>query len=199
MYYGQCGIDKVIHQAVFQNKRDGFFVECGAYDGTTESTCRFFMESMDWRGINIEPSQAAFNRLKVNRPDEINLNVALSDRLGFAHFTDTEGCGQGSLKHYDQHLAELSQKNIKTECYRVQTMTWDSVVATWQIPHVDLFVLDVEGHEEAVLRGMNQVLPEYICIEFGWNGFDQTVGWMKTKGYHFVLAHHVNGLFRKNV
>ena len=69
-YYGQLSLDKVIHETFFPEKRNGFFVECGAYDGLGESTCKFFEETMGWTGLNIEPVPYTFDRLVVNRTEQ---------------------------------------------------------------------------------------------------------------------------------
>ena len=88
-FYGQFSppLDKLLYERYFLNKHSGFFLECGATDGVTESTCKFFEESMKWTGINIEPVPFLFERLIRNRPKAHNLSIALSDRDGKATFT----------------------------------------------------------------------------------------------------------------
>ena len=78
-YYGQPfnGIptDQFLHERYFQNKQNGFFIECGAADGFNLSNCKFFEESMGWRGINIEASPVKYAKLIKNRPNSfLNLN-----------------------------------------------------------------------------------------------------------------------------
>lgn len=36
---------------IFKGKRDGFFIELGAYDGLTQSNTAFFEFSRGWRGV----------------------------------------------------------------------------------------------------------------------------------------------------
>jgi|LakMenEpi03Aug12_release.lakeMendotaPanAssembly.Ray.scaffolds.fasta_scaffold59755_2 hypothetical protein len=57
-YYGQVPnagylyrgvpVDKFLHDNYFKDKRDGFFIECGAADGLNLSCCKFFEETMGW-------------------------------------------------------------------------------------------------------------------------------------------------------
>jgi FkbM family methyltransferase len=54
--------------------------------------------------------------------------------------------------------------------FRVSTVTIDSIVAANNIENIDLVKIDVEGHEPAVLRGMQNVLETmrpYIIFEVG--------------------------------
>ena len=108
-YYGQLELDKVLYETFFKDKRDGFFVECGAYDGVDESTCKFFEETMGWKGLNIEPVPYTFERLIKNRPNTINENYAISSKNGVATFTNPlhpvlgRNFGCGSLKHSEVH------------------------------------------------------------------------------------------------
>jgi hypothetical protein len=41
-FYSQSGQDKFINNLFFRNKRNGFFVEIGAYNGIDGSNCYFF-------------------------------------------------------------------------------------------------------------------------------------------------------------
>jgi len=43
-------------------------------------------------------------------------------------------------------------------------MTFDSLINYLKLNHVDLVKIDVEGHEEAVLKGMKNTLQE-TCLE----------------------------------
>ncbi|MEI9889737.1 MAG: FkbM family methyltransferase [Caulobacteraceae bacterium] len=48
-------------------------------------------------------------------------------------------------------------------------ITWRDFVKQQRIDHVDLFTLDVEGHELAVIEGMKDcaVLPDVLCVAAG--------------------------------
>ncbi len=79
-YYGQFDnpkVDEYLHKTFFPNKKDGFYIECGAYDGLCECSCKVFKD-LGWAGLNIEPDPFIFKRLENNRPGESNINNALS-------------------------------------------------------------------------------------------------------------------------
>jgi hypothetical protein len=57
-----------LHQAdlvdkYFEGKRNGFFIEAGAWDGVHLSNSLFFERERNWSGILIEPNFEAFRNL----------------------------------------------------------------------------------------------------------------------------------------
>lgn len=205
-YYGQFDppLDQVLHERYFPgDPREGVFVECGAFDGITESTCKFFEETLGWRGVNVEPSPPIFRRLAANRPAATNVHAALSDRDGEATFTAVVHprfgnlCTNGSLRHHPEHLREIRASGWKERPYTVRTATWARLMADQGLERVDLFVLDVEGAELDVVAGMTgcPVLPEVICVEHGHLGIDRLRGAIEPLGYHYDGSRDVNSFF----
>jgi FkbM family methyltransferase len=205
-YYGQLKLDQVIHETFFPDKKKGFFVECGAHDGLMESTCKFFEESMEWKGLNIEPVPYTFEKLIKNRPKSINENVALSSKKGIATFTNAihpihgRLFGNGSLKHVESHMKELLENGCEIETFEVQTIVFSELATKHVIPEIDLFVLDVEGHEEDALSGIlttpAAILPKVFCIEHTITGLDKIKG-MLAKTHNFHSTHYQNAFFLK--
>jgi len=175
MFYGQSLLDKVIYERFFLNVKNGFFVECGAFDGLTECNCKFFEEDMGWNGINIEPLLYIFELLVTNRPKSKNLNLALTNKNGPILFTQAihpklgNRFGNGSVSHTPMHRRELDGMGCSYETHTVEGERFDSVAIKLGIRHIDLFVLDVEGHEIEALEGILAVpvpiLPSVMCVE----------------------------------
>ena len=51
-------------QVFLRQKRDGFFIECGAYDGEAFSNSLLFELERNYSGILIEPNFKAYKDLK---------------------------------------------------------------------------------------------------------------------------------------
>lgn len=104
-------------------------------------------------------------------------NCALSDTVGFAELhLPRSSSGEASLRTLD----------VPTETVTVPLSTLDS----FELADVGFFKVDVEGHEEALLRGAAQTLRRsdaslYIEIEERHNpgGLARIVAWMADLGY----------------
>jgi FkbM family methyltransferase len=204
MYNGQFLIDKYLHKTFFQNKRGGFFVECGAVDGELETTCKFFECNLEWTGINIEPVPNLFKLLEHNRPNCTNLNVALSDKqcvATFAHAVHPRHgsiFGNGSLRHDEAHMEDLVKQGCRFEKYEVQCDKFSNVFKPAR--EIDLFVLDVEGHELSALNGIMDLdvkyLPKIFCIEHSFAGIKNISNMLKTTHKLYSVQKH-NAIYTK--
>ncbi|MFQ2047937.1 FkbM family methyltransferase [Aeromonas veronii] len=208
-FYGQFDppLDKFIFERYFPNKDTlGVFIECGAFDGLTENSCKFFEETMNWKGYNIEPVPWIYEKLCKNRPESKNFNFALSNKNGEAIFKAVDhptfgvDCTNGSLNHTQAHSSLLKEIGCQIVETKVQVKTWHDFIAQENITHIDLLVLDVEGHELSVIEGMrgSAVLPDIICIEVGHLCFDDIRRELHGIGYTYDVSSHVNAFFIKN-
>lgn len=205
-FYGQFEpqVDRFIYERYFRDdEMRGIFVECGAFDGVTENSCKFFEETLGWKGFNVEPVPWVYEKLCVNRPDSTNLNFALSDKVGTATFRAVDHpdfgveCTNGSLAHTEKHLSILEGDGCKFIDVQVNLLTWPEFIARNEINHVDLLVLDVEGHELSVISGMQgcPVLPGVLCIEVGHLDLDEIRSKVTELGYVYDVSSHVNAFF----
>lgn len=174
-FYGQHNLDEFLYKNYFIDKTNGIFVECGAFDGLIENTCKFFEETLNWQGMNIEPVPYAFNKLKTNRPKSVNINCALSNVSTIKKFTNIihptlgHNFGNGSLSHAKWHKDQLLKAGCKEEIFDIECKKFSELFPLLNRP-IDLFVLDVEGHELEALSGIleldKQYLPKVFCIEY---------------------------------
>jgi FkbM family methyltransferase len=205
-YYGQHELDRVIYETFFKEKKNGFFVECGAFDGLTECTCKFFEEFMGWRGLNIEPVPFIFNKLIENRPNTINENYALSSNSGKEIFTNAihpimgRNFGNGSLSHTEMHKDELIRNGCSFEHFEVEIVRFENLYLKHSLPDIDLFVLDVEGSEINALEGIipipTHALPKVLCIEDTISNPDQ-ISNMLSNNYIFHSRYRHNAFWIK--
>ena len=205
-FYGQFDdpVDRFIFERYFPDlSTGGTFIECGAFDGQTECSCKFFEETMGWRGINLEPVPHIFERLQKNRPASRNLNLGLSSEnktLEFdvvVHPEFGKYTTIGSVSHSDQLRQTLTDSGCTFERIKIDVISWPELVAREGLLTVDLFVLDVEGHEMEVLKGMrgSLVLPHVMCVEFGHIGVEKLRAEMDALGYAFDRTSYANAYF----
>lgn len=204
-YYGQFGIDKFLHETFFNKVSNGFFVECGAVDGVLESTCKFFEETLNWTGINIEASPPLYSMLVKNRPYCINLNIGLSncdEKLKFTHAIHPvlgNRFGNGSFSHCEEHKNDLINKGCSFKDYNIDCKKFSSIYN--QDKEIDLFVLDVEGHEVNALKGIIDVkkkyLPKIFCIEHSFSGIDNITDILRSN-YELYSIERQNAIYKRN-
>lgn len=207
MYNGQLGIDKILHEKYFYNQKNGFFIECGAFDGVIDSNTLFFYKNLNWRGINIEPLPNIFKFLEKNRPHDININAALSNTTGESTFTQAiapdvlyyDGhFGNGSLSHSKEHMDELVKRKCLFKTYTVKTLTIKELISKYN-KSIDLFVLDVEGHELSVLSRLQELeriaYPKVFVVEYGISGLNNIKNLLSEYGYKLDYIDSINSVF----
>ncbi len=208
-FYGQWNPpeDEVAYRNYFQNgPEDGFFIECGA--GNYGSACRFFEETLGWKGLNLEASPRMFKNLNESRTSKksLNLHCGLSNRSGTAIFTDIirapgGGGGNGSFSHHPKHKKILdgygcTYEDIEVEIWRYRDL-FDDLYYLGHIPYVTYLSLDVEGHELQVIEGMagSVVLPDVICVEYTVSGLDNIRIALENLGYTYNFVSFNNAFF----
>lgn len=180
-FYGQFEpqVDEFIFNRYFNDTNiKGVCIECGAYDEITNICYKFFEETIGQTCYNFEPNNKLFSLLKNNRPNSINLNLALSnteeEKTYFEiEYDKTDACGNIITSNSTlempskERLEELKKLNYKINNFSVKTITYKNFIEKYDIKFINLFVLDVEGHEFSVLKGMQNcnILPNIMVIE----------------------------------
>jgi FkbM family methyltransferase len=160
-FYSQDGQDEFLCK-LFKNKKGGFFLDIGAYDGIKFSNTYFMEKSLGWNGICVEPNPKAFEELNKNR-NCICLNCCVSESKGKFEFLSISGYGvmlSGLLNFLDpQHLQRIddsirqfggSKTIIDLPSFRVET-----ILEEHKITEVDYCNIDVEGGEMSVLKSID--------------------------------------------
>lgn len=193
-YYSQGGQDQYLDLSVFCGFERGVFVDVGAWDGVEINNTLFFEKNRRWTGINIEPTPSTYARLQHNRPQCINLDVAVTDTEGQTEFvcsTGSTACISGIKSNYDpRHLKRLERENEQLgtvkSIIQVQTRRLDSIFRDHAVNHVHYLSVDVEGSEFNVLKSINfnEVFIDVIGFE---NNFPENsipiVQFLEGQGY----------------
>jgi FkbM family methyltransferase len=172
MYYSQCKEDIFLNKTIFKNKQNGVYIELGALDGVLYSNTKFFEDSLNWKGILIEPHPEKFKLLKLNRPNNFLFNNLVScheEPLSYRYFEDTlcavsaveNSISQAFLDGFFNNHLHLPQNKIF-----IKPKSLTQIVKSTNLKHIDLLSLDVEGHEYEVLKSWDFSIPiDVILIE----------------------------------
>jgi len=161
--YAQNGED-VLLSRVFQGP-SGFYVDAGACHPIIDSVTYAFYER-GWRGINIEPCETMFNRLKELRPRDINLNLAISNTNTNATFYECPNHIPLSTMN-PQVAGEITEAGGVIEERPMEVKTLSTVLQEHGVSTIDFLKVDVEGHEKQVLQGndWNRFCPRVVIVE----------------------------------
>jgi len=191
-YCSQSGQDKWIIEKLFPGKKNGVFVDVGAFDGITFSNT-YILEKMGWNGLAIEPMPSAYEKLVMNRRcATVNGCVApASGRRLYRAITGYLEQLSGLADEYDpRHMERITREigvhggnytDIEVECYNLNKLLEDH--GTRQ---VDYLSIDVEGLEYKILEGLD-VSRFHVSVIGVENNFKdwRTPALMKKKGFAF--------------
>ena len=191
--YAQHGEDVVLWRALGP-RTDVFYVDVGAYHPTVDSVSRALYER-GWRGINIEPQAERLAAFEEDRPEDINLAVAVGDSDGTATLTVPNNPGWASVLDPAVTGADPTGSAV----VEVPLRRLSTVLAEHAVGHVDVLKVDVEGAEPAVVRGMlaGPVRPTVCVIEgvapgVGRSAGDEAVALLVEAGYTHCLFDGLN-------
>ena len=166
--YAQHGEDVVLRR-LFQGSPAGFYVDLGANDPLIDSVTKHF-SLLGWRGVNVEPLAALHRRLVQDRPLDVNLCVAISNRPGRLVLEEVEGAH--GLSTATEALAQAHREQGRTLIKReVPCLTLSELCERHCAQTtIDFLKIDVEGHEAQVLQGgdWKRFRPRVLLIESGW-------------------------------
>jgi FkbM family methyltransferase len=155
-WFSQAGQDRWLDAHVFDGKRDGVFVEVGAFDGITGSNTLAFEVFRNWSGILIEPSPTWAAKARVNRRLPV-IEVAAGSEAGSATFLDVAaGYTQmgGLADTYDADLRAQVEGDTRFQGQEVEVAVRPlaDLLSEQGLIEVDYISLDVEGAETVVLE-----------------------------------------------
>lgn len=176
--YSQIQQDLLLNNEVFKGYKDGFFVEVGAHEGIRFSNSLYFEENYGWKGINIEPNPDVFSRLVQNRPNSINLQVAICEDEGEMEFISNTGPNEmlsGLTSFYsDQHLErldrEIKENGGDSNKILVKTRRLDNIFREHNIKRINYLSIDTEGAEFTAIKSINfdEVYIDVIGFEVNY-------------------------------
>lgn len=187
---------------------NGFFIDVGAHHPKWISNTYFFYKK-GWRGINIDAMPGSMELFNKIRPEDINLEVAVSDTPGnltyyaynkseFNTFSKEEKESRENNKEYD-YLKLKFTKQIKT-------LTLSEILDR-HVPlnkKIDFLSIDVEGLDLQVLKSNNwkKYIPRVVIVECPGDlnlnevSLNETYKYLTQKGYNLIAKTMYNLIFK---
>ena len=101
LHLGEFGEDIFICR-FFRNKIQGVYVDVGCYH-PIKGSLTYCLFRKGWRGVNVDISKSSIDLFKIERPNDININAAISDFDGETFYYERGQINQqNSLKENDE-------------------------------------------------------------------------------------------------
>ncbi len=167
--YSQFYEDYVLSN-VFKDVHKGTYIDVGASDPDYLSvTKHFYLKG--WSGINIEPLPHMYELLESSRPNDINLNVGISDKnaeLEFYQIYDRSEKEPSVYSTFNPNIKDTaSKKGFQIKVFKIPVTTLNFILGQHPIQTINFLKIDVEGFEKNVLKGLDleKFRPEVLVIE----------------------------------
>ena len=162
--YSMDGEDLIISE-YFKNKSKGFYIDVGCYHPIHRNNT-FLLHKKGWQGVNIDIHKFSIELFQHLRPNDLNLNFAVSDKNEKINMYFQKELSQLSTIENTQ-AKKVFQGRIKEKL--IQSYTLNEILKFNKLDDkkIDFLDIDVEGADFKVLQGLSfeKFKPEVICVE----------------------------------
>lgn len=197
-YQAQHGEDAWLER-YFKGKKQGHFVDVGAYDGLVLSNSYYF-EHLGWTGVLVEAHPEKAAACRTNRPRSRVFECAA---VGSADVTRVElldvpgGEVYSTVVPSDFNLQRLRDYGLGSRTLVVAARTLDSMLEESALPSVDFVSIDVEGAELEVLKGFDiaRWKPRLVLIESPTPRLASIREYFVSHGYAYLRSIDINDVY----
>ena len=165
--FSSAGEDMILRHLIGPDKRDGFYVDVGAWDPVRLSNTYFFY-LQGWRGINIDARPGTRSLFQKVRPRDITVEVGISTSAGeLTYYVIGERSPMNSVSR--EFLAHIGMLGAVTREIPVQVLPLADVLER-HLPEgqvIDFMSVDVEGHDLEALQSNDwtRFRPRVLVVE----------------------------------
>lgn len=166
--YSQNNEQDIILQ--YFGNRKGYFLDIGANDGITLSNT-YALQLAEWKGVLIEPSEEAFNRIKV-RYGVQKFNVAISTTDGHCTFHEMGNhlnAGDVSLLSTIKKTELKRWPGVEFKERMTEVWTYKTMLKHSPLKFFDFISIDAEGVDYEILEQIDLRYTDMVCIEHNSN------------------------------
>ena len=146
-YYSFSGVDVIIEN-IFRHKNNGIYIDIGCQHPIKNNNT-YLLFKKGWNGLNIDLDKDNIDLFNVARPNDQNINVAISNKIGetdlyFYH-------KKSPINTIDKKTSDYQKAPI-SEIKKIKTDTLTNIIknSKYKNSKIDLLSIDVEGHEREV-------------------------------------------------
>ena len=205
--YSMHGEDLVVEK-YFKGIDNGFYVDLGCYHPIQYNNT-ILLYQKGWRGINIDINEFSIKLFNFCRPDDLNLNFAVSDKNGEIDFYYQKKLSLlSTIKKSQSNLVFQGKINMKKISSQTLTKVLDD--SKYKDKQIDFLDIDVEGADLDVLKSLDfsRYSPKLICVEILPENMDfhninieksGIYNFLKVKNYQKIWSGIFNHIFVRNL
>jgi FkbM family methyltransferase len=205
--FSQCGEDLIV-EYIFNLRAISTpsYLDIGANDPFFISNTALFYEK-GCRGINVEANPLLYPKFREHRPEDINLNIGISDKEEELDFYVMADDTLSSFSKSECDALIKSGKKLES-VQRVKLTTVSDILAKYfEDRFPDFLSIDVEGFDLQVLRSINfeKHWPKVICVEAAEYSpigagarRSELIDLLAIKGYYEYANTNLNAIMVKN-
>ncbi|WP_284776276.1 FkbM family methyltransferase [Agrobacterium sp. lyk4-40-TYG-31] len=139
------------------NKKNGFFVEVGAFNGKDLSNTYLLEKELEWTGLLVEPNPILSDTIRETRNSPLDTRPvdSISGKKVLMRFVvdEPELSSMASIAYSDKHAESRRKESVEIE---QTTVSLNDVLATYNAPtDIDYISIDTEGNELDILKAFN--------------------------------------------
>ncbi len=189
--FSSAGEDMILRHLLGSEKRDGFYVDVGAFHPVQASNTYFFYLN-GWTGINIDARPGSADLFNKVRPNDINIESGVSDQTGqltYYFIDETSSMNSFSREFLDQiGMLKHVKREIPVPVCRLSDLLHKHVEPGRTI---DFLNVDVEGLDYNVLdsNDWDAYRPRVVVVEDAHSpaGGSRVVELLTSKGYEVCI------------
>ena len=150
---------------ILKNIENGFYVDAGGFHPLDRNNT-YLLYKKKWRGINIDLSEFSIDLFNFIRPDDININVAVTNEDGEVNYYYMKKLSQLSTIKKDIAIKGM-HGNIKEKKIISKKLTSIIDNTKYKNKKIDFLNIDLEGADFDALKSLDFEIyrPKLICVE----------------------------------
>lgn len=195
-------IDLMLNNIYFHNKKNGTFLQVGAYDGIGDSITYPFEKYLGWRGILVQPNKNLINSIKHHRSQQnfvLNVGIGKKDEILSFQILPSR-LDSSSFVLNEQKKNKLRNIGYDGKSYKqiMQVLSYDSIIKISNLNKLDIAVIDVQGMQNDVLTQISSsnVKPTFVIAQFIHSNKSQLINIMH-KNYDLLNEINKDLIFQR--
>lgn len=194
--FSEYNQSKIIDE-ILKSKKNGFFVEAGAYDGEKMSNSLFFELERNWTGLLIEPIPQHYRDLISKKRNSFSINACLAKSFPIvAKFKEMDTLSARTLYMSKGLSASIGNHYLYVPCFSLYT-----IMKAINKTVIDYFSLDLEGAEYEFIQSIDfsKLDIRTLSIELGENrgNIELYTSYLAKFGFKLVSIGYVDLFFSK--